>query len=258
MTADELKKLLEQLVRKIWREKAMPAIIDKALAEFFASEFWKAVETGYGMNLENVDFDTPDYNMLRNLEQNVFQFSMAKSFQQIKAISQALLDETGKLRTYSAFRKAAAAVNNEFVNQWLQAEYQYAVASAQSASQWEQIQQTKEILPLLKYTTAGDERVREEHQDLEDVILPVDDPFWDTYYPPNGWGCRCDVQQLDSGTITPKEKISYPDLKPIFRYNPGKAGFAFPPGHPYYDGLPEHVKEQALQLWIERRLDLNE
>ena len=227
----------------------MPAEIDKALVEFFASEYWKGIEQGYDANLYELDTDTPDYIMLQKLEENVYQFSMAKSYQQLKAISQALMDETGKLRTFTQFRTAAAAINNEFVNQWLQAEYNYAVASAQSASQWVQIQKTKDVLPLLQYKTAGDERVRLQHQELEDVIRPVDDSFWDIYYPPNGWNCRCDVYQLDSGTITPLQNITLPDIKPIFMYNPGKKGFAFPPGHPYYDELPDELKLQASQLY---------
>lgn len=258
MTADELKQLLEKIVRQVWKNKAMPRQIDKALASFFASEYWKGIEQGYGLKLEDLDFTSPDYTMLRKLELDVFQFSSAKTYQQLKAISQALLDENGVLRSFSQFRIAAAEVNNQFVNQWLQAEYQYAVASAQSASQWQQIQATKDVLPLLKYVTAGDERVREEHRDLEDVVRPVDDDFWNIYYPPNGWNCRCDVQQLDSGSITPLEKISYPDIKPIFRYNPGKQGFAFPPGHPYYDGLPDSVREQGIQIWIDERKDTND
>ena len=130
----------------------------------------------------------------------------------------------------------------------------FAVASSQSAAQWQRIEATKEVLPLLQYITAGDERVRLEHQELEDVIRPVDDTFWDIYYPPNGWGCRCDVIQLDSGTITPLDKITLPDIKPIFMYNPGKRGFAFPPGHPYYDGLPPSVAQEALALWNDNRV----
>ncbi len=28
------------------------------------------------------------------------------------------------------------------------------------------------------------------------TVLPWDHPFWRTHYPPNGWRCRCAVQQL--------------------------------------------------------------
>lgn len=253
ISADELKKLLEKMVKQVWKQKAMPAELDKALTEFFASEFWKAVEKGFDISLDEIDFETPDNEMLKKLTQSIYQFASAKNYAQLKAISQALIDETGKLRTFSAFRTAAAEINNQFVNQWLQAEYNYAVASSQMASRWKQIQENKETLPLLRYDTVGDERVRLEHQELEDVTRPVDDPFWDVYYPPNGWNCRCDVQQLTNGTITPLSKINLPEKMPdIFKYNAGKTGFAFPPDHPYYDGAPDDVKKQGILLWKER------
>lgn len=32
---------------------------------------------------------------------------------------------------------------------------------------------------------------RPAHVALDGTTLPVDDPFWNTHYPPNGWGCQC-------------------------------------------------------------------
>lgn len=257
LTVDELKALLEKLVHKIWKHKAAPQDLDKALTKFFAGEFWKAIEQGYGVSLEDIDFDSPDNELLKKLRESVFQFSAAKNHAQMKALSQALIDETGTLRSFSAFRFAAMEINNEFVDQWLRAEYNFAVASAQSASQWQTIQATKDVLPLLQYRTVGDERVRPDHLELEGVIRPVEDPFWDMYYPPNGWNCRCDVYQLSTGKITPLNSITLPDLKPIFQYNPGKAGVAFPPGHPYYDGLPESIRKQATDI-LNETTEVNE
>jgi SPP1 gp7 family putative phage head morphogenesis protein len=248
----ELKKLLEKIIRDIWQRKGMPADINKQLTEFFASKYWEGVEKGWEIDLENVDFNTPDEKMLAKLEESVYQFASAKNYQQLKAISQALIDEQGKLRNFSAFRRAAAEINNEFVNQWLEVEYNYAVASSQMASRWQRIEATKETLPLLEYMTVGDDRVRLEHQELEGITLPVDDEFWNSYYPPNGWNCRCDVMQHDTGTITNKDTIVYPEKMPdMFKYNSGKADFVFPKNHPYYDGLPGDVKLQADKLWKE-------
>lgn len=67
---------------------------------------------------------------------------------------------------------------------------------AYAAGQWERIQRAKFTHPYLRYITMGDERVRASHAALHNLVLPVDDPFWNYYYPPNGWRCRCRVIAL--------------------------------------------------------------
>lgn len=50
------------------------------------------------------------------------------------------------------------------------------------------------------YISMDDDRVRAAHAALHGLVFRHDDPFWDTHYPPNDWGCRCRVAAL-----TPEE-----------------------------------------------------
>jgi len=70
--------------------------------------------------------------------------------------------------------------------------------SARSAGQWERAQRTKKALPYILYvrTTSADPRA--EHLGWVGIILPVDHPFWKTHWPPNGWGCKCQVRQISA------------------------------------------------------------
>lgn len=101
----------------------------------------------------------------------------------------------------------------------------------------------------LQYRTANDGKVRPEHAALHNVTLPADDPFWNEFFPPNGWRCRCTVVQVrkgkypesDSATaIQQGREATYQAGKngvnraAIFRFNPGKQQVIFPPHHPYY------------------------
>ncbi len=62
---------------------------------------------------------------------------------------------------------------------------------AWSAGRWQRIQAAKDSHPYLRYVTRADERVRQSHRVWHNVTLPVDDPWWQTHYPPCGWRCRC-------------------------------------------------------------------
>lgn len=79
--------------------------------------------------------------------------------------------------------------------------YDMNMRMAQAAGRWQRIQRSKEALPYLRYTAVMDERTRPEHAEWHGTILHVDDPWWDTHYPPCGWNCRCTVLQIDAETI---------------------------------------------------------
>jgi SPP1 gp7 family putative phage head morphogenesis protein len=61
---------------------------------------------------------------------------------------------------------------------------------------WERVERSKSAMPYVRYITRGDDRVRPAHQAWDNLTLPVDDAFWKTHWPPNGWRCRCRVMSM--------------------------------------------------------------
>lgn len=54
----------------------------------------------------------------------------------------------------------------------------------------------KKRRPYWQYETAGDRRVRPTHQAMDQKVYPADHAFWSSWYPPNGFRCRCTVHPL--------------------------------------------------------------
>lgn len=61
---------------------------------------------------------------------------------------------------------------------------------------WERVERSKAVMPYVRYITRGDDRVRPAHLAWDNLTLPVDDDFWKTHWPPNGWRCRCRVMSM--------------------------------------------------------------
>lgn len=51
----------------------------------------------------------------------------------------------------------------------------------------------QEVAPYWMYRHGGSAEPRPHHVALDRQVLPADDPWWQTHYPPNGWGCSCYV-----------------------------------------------------------------
>ena len=73
--------------------------------------------------------------------------------------------------------------------------YSTNIRTAYAAGRWEQMQEpaVKEAFPYLEYRHGDSKVPRPQHLAWNGLVLPVDDPFWKTHYPPNGWGCKCKV-----------------------------------------------------------------
>ncbi len=96
-------------------------------------------------------------------------------------------DPTGKWKSKIVDFSRPARLENMF---WSN------VRTARAAGQWERIQRTKAGLPYLLYVRTASQNPREKHLAFVGIMLPVDDSFWSTHFPPNGWGCKCSVRQI--------------------------------------------------------------
>ena len=80
------------------------------------------------------------------------------------------------------------------------------VRQAQAAGQWQRMQRNTRTHPFARYVTMDDDRVRPLHRAWNNVTLPLDDAWWDTHRPPNGYRCRCRVvgvtqREYDAGVV---------------------------------------------------------
>lgn len=193
------------------------------------------------------------------LENNAFVFSGLKTYHSLNEVGLSLIGEGGGIKPFEKFHEDVVKIDAKYNRNYLYAEYNHAVTSSQMAAKWHDFEQDGDRYDL-QYRTAGDERVRSDHQLLHNITLPPSDPFWSQYTPPNGWNCRCTVVQVrknkypasDSAkAVEIGEQITADPKKQMFRFNPGKDLKLYPDKHPY-NKAPKRAKAVVEQLAKER------
>lgn len=207
----------------------------RKLMEETAAYLSKGIERG-------IMEEPPSEAMVQGLRESAGVFSGFKTFHEMKEAAGLLLDESGNLKPFERFSNDVQKINDAYNKHYLKTEYAFAVRSAEAAARWEEQQDDGGGRYLLQYRTAGDKKVRKAHQALEGITLPPSDPFWDRYYPPNGFNCRCTVAKVraakypatDSGeAMKAGDKATEGKYAEMFRFNPGKQRAAYPAYNSY-------------------------
>jgi uncharacterized protein with gpF-like domain len=133
----------------------------------------------------------------------------------------------------------------------LQLIYDMNMRTSYAAGKWASFQRNAESQPYLMYVHGASVHPRPQHLAWDGTTLPIDDPWWQTHYAPNGWNCSCTVVSLSNrqydqlgsagriSTVAPKTiwnnwtnpqtgvTTQVPDgIDPGFGYNVGEAFLA--------------------------------
>lgn len=227
------------------REKPVRELMDETTAYLS-----KGIERG-------IQTEPPSEAMVESLRESAGVFSGFKTFHEMKEAASMLVDADGNLKTFEQFSNDVQKINAAYNQNYLRTEYNFTVQSALAAANWEEQQDDGDGRYLLQYRTAGDEKVRESHRRLDGITLPKDDPFWDKYYPPNGFGCRCGVVQVRASKYPASDSKAAMDSgdeatagkhAEMFRFNPGKQRAAYPAYNSYTISKCATCTKNGLQL----------
>ena len=221
------------MLKRLFKTKR-PTGISPEVWEHEYKQMSDALSEGYGKT--GVEWGGTDWAFYQNLRYNTAVFDAFKCNREIKDIHKLLVNDDGTAKTWEEFRRDAMRVCEKYNQRWLQTEFNQAHAAAKAARKWQDYERNADLYPNLRYIAVQDERTRHSHAELHGYVIPIDHPFWNKYYPPNDWNCRCSVQPTDDPVRLPSGVPVVPDM---FQTNVGKTAQIFDTSHPYYRGMTE-------------------
>lgn len=240
----QIKELLDGLFDGSITEHALPEDLYFAIAEYLK----KGLYDGFGKTLAMSE--DKELRLITELRENIYMFSAAKTYQETKMLSSLLVGDDGQIVSRRDFHAMGELLLGTWNKDYADSEYNTAIAQGTMGAKWLDMEERKELFPLLRYSTIGD--ACDICGPLDGFTAPMDDPAWDEIYPANHFNCRCTVlQEDDSVQETPKderdeilEKVTE-DMDDVFKNNCGKTGYVFSEDHPYFTSVPKDDRDFA-------------
>lgn len=177
---------------------------------------------------------------------NAAQFSAAKSASEVKMLQAAVFDENKKVKSPSQFKNDAKAITEISQETWLRVERDMCVRQAVQLDAFSRMMEDSDLYPYWVYKGVMDDRERDEHVALEDLVFKIGDPAGDAIYPPDDWNCRCSGEAIDEDELSEKgyKLVGNTEAKQLldtyvdeqFRYNAAVQG-TMPNTGSYFDVL---------------------
>ena len=102
--------------------------------------------------------------------------------------------------------------------------YETNLATSYAAGRWSQLQEVRESRPYWRYRhSPASAEPRADHLAWDGLVLRADDPWWQTHFPPNGWGCKCYIDALDADDLEALGKTG-PDQAPPLKEREARVG----------------------------------
>ena len=237
LPSEEVSKGFKDAMKVLFHQKGSSFSID-IMADKNIQNLIEAHTSVLDRNLQRLEMSDL---MRQSLTRSNYIFSGIKTFHELNEAFPSLLDSNGNRKTFEQFLNDVQRIDSTYNRNYLRAEYNFVQASAEMAAKWERFSEDGDRYNL-QYRTQRDNKVRPQHAALDRVTLPMSDPFWQEYYPPNGWNCRCTVVQVRKSKypVTPHdeamalgEEATGKDTKGIFHFNPGIEKKTIPDYNPY-------------------------
>ena len=234
---DKLTERFDRMMKVLFRQEGASLEIG-ILASEEAQDFIETHSSVLNGSFRQVEMSEA---MRKRLERSNYVFSGLKTFHELNEAFPSLLDENGNRKTFERFLNDVRKIDETYNSNYLRAEFNFVQASAEMAAKWERFMQDGDRY-YLQYRTAGDAKVRPTHAEMAGITLPASDPFWEDFYPPNGWGCRCSVVQVRKSkypatdheeAMARGESALELDKKGMFRFNAGMEQKTMPDYNPY-------------------------
>lgn len=226
-------RLFERVINGVYGGEFSPEKLPPDLYNQTLDRLTDGILSGFGAIIGD-----DDAGLMIDFFNNVNVFSAAKTHQQIKDMSAVLFDADGFKVPFAQFKEKAGGIFGTYNENWLKTEYNTAAGLAQAGRKWRDVERDAEALPLLKFDSSGDDRVRDHHKELDGIVKPVGDKFWDKYFPPLDWNCRCVTIQLEQDEepeTNLDEREPLEDPPELFKHNPAKSRYIFDEKvHPYF------------------------
>jgi SPP1 gp7 family putative phage head morphogenesis protein len=138
------------------------------------------------------------YGQLQGLaRQQAFSIAGITSLDTLQAVKESLDKVIAEGGTFGAWKKHMLESGTlNLPKHRLDNIYRTNLQGSYMAARWDRILLTQATRPYIMYDALNDSRVRPAHLALDGIIRRVDDPFWTTHSPPNGYRCRCSIRSL--------------------------------------------------------------
>lgn len=147
------------------------------------------------LEARNVEPSDAFYARLDALRGQAWTVAKLATIEQIEQAKSSLIKALQSGQSFTEWQKALSPDMLALPRHYRETVFRNAVQVSYNGAKWAHFRDNLDR-PILRYVAVNDSRTRPSHKALHGLMMPMDDPRWQTLAPSNGHGCRCTLMSL--------------------------------------------------------------